>query len=264
MATAVLLAAISAGCGGDDSTVGSTTTTVGTATTVAPTPVGLELEVIETLDRDPSSFTQGLEYDGESLFESAGLYGRSTLRRLDAETLALIDEVALAPEQFAEGLTVVDDRVIQLTWKAGVAHIYDTDTLEIVGDFSYDGEGWGLCYDGSSLFMSNGSDTLVRRDAETFEVQASLPVGVANLNELECNDGRVYANVWQTNKILEIDPSTGGVLAEIDATEIVPATSQASNGDVLNGIAHIAGTDTYLLTGKRWPTATVVRLVPTG
>jgi glutamine cyclotransferase len=158
---------------------------------------------------------------------------------------------------FGEGLAQVGDRLIQLTWREGVARVYDRETLEVVDEFSYDGEGWGLCLDGDRLVMSDGSDTLTFRDPETFEKTSTVSVAeggtpVDKLNELECVDGQVYANVFNTNEIVIIDPDDGQITGRVDASGLL-ADVDAPDAGVLNGIAYIPDTGHFYLTGKNWP-----------
>jgi glutaminyl-peptide cyclotransferase len=160
-------------------------------------------------------------------------------------------------EEFGEGLARVENRLIQLTYRNGLAHVYDLASFEALQTHQYQGEGWGLCHDGKRLIMTDGSDRLTFRDPSSFEVIGSVPVqedGAPqfNLNELECVGGEVYANVWQTDRILRIDPETGTVLTEIDASGLL-SREEAARADVLNGIAYDAGTGRFLLTGKLWP-----------
>jgi glutaminyl-peptide cyclotransferase len=168
--------------------------------------------------------------------------------------------------EYTEGLALVEDRLIQLTWKDGVAFVWDADTFAPIGQFEYEGEGWGLCYDGSRLVMSDGSDALTFRDPATFEVTGTVIVTedgrpVIKLNELECVDGSVWANVWETDRIVRIDPATGDVTGGLDATGLItPDPSLVDPGAVLNGIAYDERTGTFLLTGKLWPSMFEVRL----
>ena len=206
---------------------------------------------------DPRAFTQGLELHGGRLYESTGGFGSSTLRRVDPRTGELEASVSLPADLFGEGLAVVGDRLIQLTWRAGQAIVWDPEEMREVGRLSYEGEGWGLCFDGRRLVMSDGSDTLTFRDSETFEVLGQVRVSLAGrsltaLNELECVDGAVWANVWQTDEIVRIDPFSGRVLAVVDASALLP-THERQRADVLNGIAWDAEAGTFLLTGKLWP-----------
>ena len=226
------------------------------------------VEILERRPHDPDAFTQGLEMADGALYESTGLYGRSSLRRVDPATGAVTAEAAVADDLFAEGLTVVDDRIVQLTWKAGRALVYDRTTLGLVGEFAYEGEGWGLCRSGGELVMSDGSDRLARRDPESFELigtvaVASAGVAVDRLNELECLDGLVIANVWQTSELLVIDIADGRVAAVIDGQPLIDDVVTAADPgaiDVLNGVAALDD-GTFLMTGKLWPLMYQVRVV---
>jgi glutaminyl-peptide cyclotransferase len=236
-------------------------------------PVQLRYAVLDEIPADPSSFTQGLEFtpDGR-LFESTGLYGRSALRQLDPDTGATVDEVAVDPTWFAEGITLVDDGgtalIAMLTWREGVVAFYDPDTLTERRRATYTGEGWGLCQlDDGTLVMSNGTPVLTLRDPATFAINDRVTVtrsgtDLSGLNELECAGGLVWANVWQTDQIVVIDPLTGNVLAELDASGI--RTTMADPGaNVLNGIALVPGTtDEFWLAGKYWRSTWVVRVRP--
>ena len=188
------------------------------------------------------------------------------LRIVDLPTGRVLQETAADPKHFGEGLALVDDRLIWLTWQAGTAGVYDQDTLEPIGSFTYSGEGWGLCHDGTRLVMSDGSNMLAFRHPETFEVLGSVPVTQADgspvnqLNELECIGDDVWANVWLTDRIVVIDPATGAVIAEADMTGLIsPHPVLADNNNVLNGIAYRPDTGTFLITGKRWPSIFEVR-----
>jgi glutaminyl-peptide cyclotransferase len=222
-------------------------------------------EIVERVPHDPSAWTQGLVLDGGRLYESTGRYGDSALRELDRDSGALIDEARLEPTLYGEGLALVGDRLLQLTWREEVMIAWDRESLIEAGRIGYDGEGWGLCHDGEWLVMSDGTASLAMRDPETFEVVRRVTVvaesgPVTGLNELECVDGLVYANVWPTNEIVIVEPTDGAVVSTIDATAL--AEEVAGNGaDVLNGIAHDPERGTFLLTGKLWPTLFEVRLV---
>jgi glutaminyl-peptide cyclotransferase len=227
--------------------------------------------VLETYPHDPFASTQGLVWDGEVFFESTGRYGLSDLREVDAVTGEVRRLRQLAANEFGEGLALVDDRLIQLTWREGVAHIYDRHTFEPVGRFRYSGEGWGLCYDGSELWMSDGSAMLTRRDPSTFEVRGRLSVTldgdpVTMLNELACVGSSIYANVWQTTEIVRIDRASGAVRAVVDASALVPDDPRVRRDPdaVLNGIAYDPGTRRYFLTGKLWDVMYVVRFERAG
>ncbi|WP_037334061.1 glutaminyl-peptide cyclotransferase [Saccharomonospora piscinae] len=234
-----------------------------------PAPRPLRAEVLDVLPHDPEAFTQGLEVSGDTLYEGTGLVGESTLRAgpVGGEPTTT---VAVPEPLFGEGITVVDDRIWQLTWRAGIAIERDRDTLEERRRVDYDGEGWGLCHqpERDRLVMSDGSATLTFRDPADFTVLGTVTVTdtgtpVTDLNELECVDGDVYANVWHRDDLLRIDPGTGAVTARVDAGGLL-TPEEAAEADVLNGVAALPGTDHFLLTGKLWPKMFVVRFVPTG
>jgi glutamine cyclotransferase len=227
----------------------------------------LRVEVVATYPHDPDAFTQGLELDGETLYESTGLYGQSSVRRLDPATGEVLAQYDLDDREFGEGLTVVDDALVVLTWKEGTAHLLDAATLEPQGTFPYDTEGWGICDAATQLVMSDGTSTLYLRDRDTFEEIGRIEVTlegepVDQLNELECTADGVYANVWRTDTIVRVDPDTGRVTAVIDASGLLPESQRRDPEAVLNGIAQDLGTGAYLLTGKWWPTLFEVRFVP--
>lgn len=222
-------------------------------------------DVLAVYPHDSDSFTQGLVWNGETFYESAGLYGESDLREVERDTGAVLRQTPVAPEFFAEGLAWVDDRLIQITWQESTAIVYDSESFEQVGTFTYEGEGWGLCYDGTRLIMSDGSDVLTFRDAQSFEVLDQVNVRVQRspvprLNELECVDGRVYANVWQTNFIVRINPATGMVDAVINAAGLL-TEAESRSADVLNGIAYDVDRDVFYITGKLWPKLFEVRFI---
>ena len=224
----------------------------------------LRVDVLRQFPHDTDAFTQGLVWWNDQLFESTGLRGESDLRRVDPETGEVEQIIEVADRYFAEGLALVDDRLIMLTLDAGEAFTYHRDTFEQGVTFTYEGEGWGLCHDGRRLVMSNGSDRLSFRDPETFEETGGVQVRLrgqplSNLNELECVGDVVYANVWQQDVIVRIDPRSGRVTDYIDATGLLP---DRRGTDVLNGIAWNGETETFYITGKWWPTMFEVRFVP--
>nr|WP_218888476.1 glutaminyl-peptide cyclotransferase [Saccharopolyspora hordei] len=226
----------------------------------------LRPEVIRVLPHDRSSFTQGLEVSDGTLYEGTGLRGESLLRATDLATGQVRREVRLPGDLFGEGITVTGDRIWQLTWQEGVALERDRETLAELRRVEYSGEGWGLCFDGTRLVMSDGSDRLTFRDPATFAPTGSVEVRaegspVEELNELECVDGQVWANVWRSDQIVRIDPASGQVTAVVDASGLL-SPQQRAGTDVLNGIAAVPGTDEFLLTGKLWPAVFRVRFVP--
>ncbi len=229
------------------------------------------VEIVESVPHDPDAFTQGLEVADGTMYESTGLRGRSSLRVVNAATGEVTAQVDLPEELFGEGLTVVGDELVQLTWQSGTALVYDRSTLDLVGEHSYEGEGWGLCEMGGELIMSDGSDRLARRDPRTFELLGTVAVTATGydgrldyLNELECVESLVIANVWQTDNLLVIDPRNGQVVASVDAGPLVDDVSQnlpESKIDVLNGVAVDEESATLWMTGKLWPRLYRVRVV---
>lgn len=230
------------------------------------TPKALRIKVLRTYPHDRDAFTQGLIWRDGLLYESTGLVGRSSLRKVDLASGAVKQQVAVAPPYFAEGLADVGNRLFQLTWQHGRVFVYDKNTLNRVGELAYQGEGWGLCHDGRALVMSNGGDALTVRDPKTFAVTRTIQVTengrpLARLNELECVGGDVYANVWTTDTIVRIDMKTGHVTAKIDATGLL-SPAERIGADVLNGIAYDPADRTFLITGKLWPKLFRVTFVP--
>ena len=234
------------------------------------------VEIVERIQHDQEAFTQGLEVINQVMYESTGLYGRSSLRRVDPASGDVDTQIGLDNDLFGEGLTIVDDHIIQLTWRSGRALVYDRHTFELVDEHSYNGEGWGLCLMDGVLWMSDGTDHLMQREPDSFELigtmivtssSGSMPVD--NLNELECVQDRVIANVWQTNKLLVIEPGQSGrghVVAIIHADALLEDAERASPGkqiDVLNGVADPRdGSGTLWMTGKFWPYMYRVRITP--
>jgi glutaminyl-peptide cyclotransferase len=228
----------------------------------------LRVEVLGAMPHDRAAFTQGLVWHAGVLYESTGLVGRSSLRQVDRANGEIRRELRVEPTVFAEGLARVGDRLIQITWKDGIAFVYDLASFERVGEHRYSGEGWGLCFDGQRLVMTDGSRNLTFRDPQTFAATGTLPVTldgqpVERLNELECVGDRVYANVWMTEQIMRIDSRTGRVDAVIDASNLL-SPEERQGVDVLNGIAYDADRDVFLITGKLWPRMFEVRFVPAG
>jgi glutaminyl-peptide cyclotransferase len=281
VAAVLAVAVITAGCGDDGPSAldaaTSTTAASSPSSTATPAPTStipggverLRAEVIERHDSDPDVYTQGLELHDGDLYVSGGLYGESSVRIVDPDRGEALHTIELDDAFFGEGLTVVDDEVIVLTWKEGTAMVLDAETLDELDRFTYQGEGWGLCDDGDRLVMSDGSATLQIRDRQTFALRGTVPVTLedqplSQINELECVGDAVWANVWKTDTIVRIDPATGRVTATVDASALVPPETRSDPGNVLNGIAHDERTDTFLITGKRWPALFVVRFVPAG
>lgn len=230
-----------------------------------PTVTHLTVDVQDRVDHDDGAFTQGLVFADGDLYESTGKTGRSELRQVATDSDEVLRSTVLAPDLFGEGVAHVEDRLVQLTWKAGRALVYDRDDLSVVDEFAYEGEGWGLCFDGTRLVMSDGSSTLTFRDPTSFDVLGAVEVTnggepVTRLNELECVDDTVYANVWRTDQIVRVDPSTGRVDAVIEAGSL----DRSPSAGVLNGIAYDPATGWFRLTGKNWSVAYDVVFVEVG
>jgi glutamine cyclotransferase len=218
-------------------------------------PAILSYRVVRTFPHDPNAFTQGLVYENGSLYESTGLYGCSTIRRVDLETGRILQIRNLPANYFGEGIAIVGDRIIQLTWREHRGFVYDKKTFELLGEFSYPTEGWGLTFDGKRLIMSDGSSTLYFMDPSTFEILGKIEVhdgkkAVDRLNELEFIEGFVYANVWMEDRIAVIDPENGKVVSWIDLSGIYAGKKEIN--DVLNGIAYDPEKKRLYVTGKRW------------
>lgn len=216
--------------------------------------VGPGYTVVATFPHDPQAYTQGFDFQGPRLFEGTGLNGRSSLRRVDLTTGDVLRKVDLANKYFGEGIVVVGKRIYQITWQNQRAFLYDKKTFERLRRFTYEGEGWGLTYDGTRLVMSNGTSTIAFRDPKTFEVLESIEVTedgqpVSSLNELEWIDGEIFANVYPTNDVVRIDPETGEVTGHLDMT---PLKEQEPEGEVPNGIAYLTAEDRLFVTGKLW------------
>jgi glutaminyl-peptide cyclotransferase len=226
----------------------------------------LEVEVIARYPHARDAFTQGLLWHGGMLYESTGQRGQSSLRQVELATGQSQRRIELDPTLFGEGLALVEDRLIQLTWTAGKALVYRRSDFQQIAEFDYQGQGWGLCYDGRQLYMSDGSSELSIRDPDSFAEKGRLQVTIrgrpqARLNELECAGGQIYANVWEYEQILRIDPQSGRVTAIIEATGLLDP-GERRRVDVLNGIAHAPERDSFFLTGKYWPTLFEVRFKP--
>ena len=225
-------------------------------------------EVISERPHDPSAYTQGLLYYDGYLYESAGEYGESTLRKVDPETGEVVRQISVPAEYFAEGLERIGDHLIQLTWKEDSAFVYDINTFELLDTITYQGEGWGLCADDRFLFMSDGSSFITLRDRDTFDFLFDGMVSIQNqpvtrINELECVGDYIYANIYLTNYILKINKYNGVVEAIIDASGLLTDEEQAqlASDEVLNGIVYLPDSDTFLITGKHWPKMFEVRFV---
>jgi glutamine cyclotransferase len=224
-------------------------------------------KILHTYPHDSSAYTQGLIYLDGHLYESTGLNGRSSLRMVDLETGRILQSATVPSRYFAEGLTNWGSTLIQLTWQSHIAFVYDRFSFRLLRTLHYQGEGWGLTQDGIHLILSDGTATLRFLDPETFQMVRSVVVKdrgspVTQLNELEYVRGEVYANVWHTDRIARISPSTGEVLGWIDLSGLLPADQHPNSEAVLNGIAYDAQHDRLFVTGKLWPELFEIRVIP--
>lgn len=222
--------------------------------------------IVKTYPHDSNAFTEGLVYQDGVLYESTGLVGQSSLRRVDLETGETLQSVSLTGDSFGEGITIFGDKIIQLTWLNYKGFVYNKTSFDELQQFSYEGEGWGLTHDDTRLIMSNGSAMLTFLDPTTFKVVRTVEVtddGVplTNLNELEYINGAVYANVWFQDRIAIINIQTGNVTGWINLAGIYPAEN-ANPDNVLNGIAFDATSNRLFVTGKRWTQLFDIKLVP--
>ena len=221
-------------------------------------PENWKLKIEQTLPHAKANFTQGLEFDGQTLYESTGdpnQQGATLLGPIDLSTGAFTKKIGLDANYFGEGITILKDKIYQLTYTQGKCFVYNKNTLQVISEFNYAGEGWGLCNDGKFLYMSDGTERITKRNPKTFEVIETIEVyddqgPIGKLNELEFIDGVLFANVWMTDAIVAIQPETGKVLAIMDAREL--STLGANGGDVLNGIAYNKTSKKLYMTGKYW------------
>ncbi|MDY6835584.1 MAG: glutaminyl-peptide cyclotransferase [Chloroflexota bacterium] len=238
----------------------------GEDTSTAELPIYFSYRVVEVYPHDHESFTQGLVFEDGMLYEGTGRRGKSSLRRVELETGNTLQTRRLSPEFFGEGIAIIEDRIIQLTWKSNVGFVYSKEDFELLRQFHYPWEGWGLTYDGEYLIMSDGTEILHFLDPLTFEEVRSIEVldgvnCVSMLNELEYVDGEVYANVWNTDLIARISSETGQVLGWIDLQGLLTEQDRSLPVDVLNGIAYDAEMDRLFVTGKLWPKLFQIELV---
>jgi glutamine cyclotransferase len=251
----ILLAGVFAACGAGTPAAGT-----------APAPAQAQTyRIVNVYPHDPQAFTQGLIFRGGFLFESTGHRGRSTVRKVQLETGEVIAQNRLDSQYFGEGLTDSRGRLIQLTWQAGRAFVYDPATLQLQRTFDYRGEGWGLTATDDHLIMSDGSTQLRFFDPDTFAEVRGVVVRdagrpVADLNELEAVKGEVYANVWHSDRVARIDPASGAVRGWIDLSGLLAAGEVSDPEAVLNGIAYDQAGDRLFVTGKLWPKLFEIRV----
>lgn len=231
----------------------------------ARTPV-CSYEVVTSHPHDREAYTQGLAFHEGRLFEGTGLLGRSSVREVDLDTGQVVRQLEIDDKHFGEGIAIVKERLFQLTWRSHKGFIYDVRTFAPVGEFAYEGEGWGLTHDGRHLVMSDGTARLRFLDPDSFVVLRTLEVHaggkpVDRLNDLQYVDGEIFANVWKADRIARIDPLTGELIAWIDLARLLAPEDRTPSADVLNGIAYDAETGRLVVTGKLWSRLYEIRLV---
>lgn len=232
-------------------------------------------EIVKTFNHDPSAFTQGLIYYNGSLYEGTGgskargdnFY--SSLRKVDLDTGKVEKKFDLADDYFGEGITIMNDKIYQITWREMTGFVYDLNDFKLLKEFRYSGEGWGLTNDGKNLIMSDGTHVIRFMDPENFQTIRTITVlnengrPQMNINELEYIKGEIWANIWETGDIIRIDPSNGKILGRIDFEKLMDETMDKSpTADVLNGIAYDAQNDRIFITGKKWNKLYEVKIVP--
>ena len=239
----------------------------------------LQLKTLATYPHDKNAFTQGLTFENGFLYESIGGYGASSLRKVEPNTGKVLRQVTVPRQYFAEGIERIGDSIFQLTWREGYCFVYDKETFELKGHFRYNGEGWGLTFDGEHFVLSDGSSWLRFLDTKNFKQKRKIQVTdrnaktkksvpIKNLNELEFVRGEIWANIWQSTNIVRIDPRSGEVIGWIDCSVFVPdefkkelTGSTMMQDNVLNGIAFDPATNRVYLTGKKWPVLYEVQIV---
>lgn len=225
-------------------------------------------QVVSKLPHQLPAFTEGLAIVDDQLYESTGNYKRSALRKIDLVTGKVIQKKSIDPTFFAEGIAVFPDQIIQLTWKENTAFLYDRETLKLRKTFSYSGEGWGLCRDGETVWMSNGTAQIVQRDGQTFEPLRAIQVHqgtklIEGINDLTCVDNDLFANIFKSDFIIKVNKKTGEIIGMIDCSDLLSEqekkTLRLSN--VLNGITYRSSTGTFFVTGKEWPWIFEIKLI---
>ena len=278
----VIVCVLAFGCSGGN---GTPKPNVNAANTAATKPTALPVygyDVIKTYPHDPKAFTEGLFYSDGFLYESTGQEGKSSLRKVDLETGKVLQKFDLPPDDFGEGISIIDGKIYQLTWRAGLCRVFDAKTFKLVKELNYQGEGWGLTTDGSALYMSQGTHVLKVLEAETFKQAQTIPVmredgkPLMQINELEWVKGEIWANVWHSenpeilgkpNYIARIEPATGKLLGWINLAGL-SADDQAQGNDpydpkaenTLNGIAYDPVKDRIFVTGKNWKNLYEIKL----
>jgi glutaminyl-peptide cyclotransferase len=231
----------------------------------ANAPPEYTFDVIRVFPHDTSAYTQGLAYRNGYLYEGTGRNGHSSLRKLHLENGEVLQRVDLGPDYFGEGITILGDKVFQLTWTSQTGFVYDVNDFHLLRKFSYSGEGWGLATNGRELLLSDGTAEIRVLDPESFKEKRRIKVHdratpVDQLNELEFVDGQIFANVWHSNRIARISPQTGDIVGWIDLTGLLSSVYRLEPEAVLNGIAYDPVQKRLFVTGKLWPSVFEIRL----
>ncbi|MDD5701149.1 MAG: glutaminyl-peptide cyclotransferase [Dehalococcoidales bacterium] len=230
----------------------------GTAVEPSPEKIFYTFRIVDVYPHQADAFTQGLVFQDDILYEGTGLQGKSSLRKVELETGRVLHRYDLPDAYFGEGITIFQDIIIQLTWKSGKGFIYNKNDFNLLGEFTYPTEGWGITHNGKTLFMSDGTSTIYFLDPLNLQAIGSIEVHddgvpVDRLNELEYINGRIYSNIWQTDSIAIINPEDGAVTGWIDLAGLLQSQDYSGPADVLNGIAYDAQGDRLFVTGKLWP-----------
>ena len=225
-------------------------------------------ELVNTFDHDPNAFTQGLVFEDGFLYEGTGLNGQSELRKVDLETGEVLQSRKLPDQYFGEGITIFGERIFQLTYRSKTGFVYDKETFELLQEFTYPTEGWGLTHDGENIIMSDGTPMLYFLDPNSLKRVSKVIVleeqkEIWWINELEYVEGQIFANIWPDDRIARIDPNTGRVLGWIDCTGLLDRRNLRDQIDVFNGIAYDPNDGRLFVTGKNWPKLFEIKLIPT-
>lgn len=223
--------------------------------------------IVNVYPHDQDAFTQGLVFENGYLYEGTGLFGHSSLRKVELQTGSVLEIHELPAEYFGEGITIFNNRIFQLTWQSYTGFVYDKESFLFLDNFYYSTEGWGITHDGKHFIFSDGTATLHFLNPETYQEVKQIEVKaengpVLNLNELEYIDGEIFANVLPTDRIARIDPETGNVLGWINLNGLLGADQYNSQANVLNGIAYDQGKKRLFVTGKFWPKLFEIKIVP--
>jgi len=228
-------------------------------------PPANEVVIINSYPHDENAFTQGLVFNNGSIYESTGRYGKSSLRKVNLQTGEVEQIHNLSDHLFGEGITILDDKIYQLTWRSKKGIVYDLDSFKVLDFFNYPFEGWGITNDKKNLIISNGTQNIYFYDPESYKQVKKIKVmdrgePVSLINELEYIDGKIYANIWRSNKIISIDPVTGKVVNWYDLSSLQPQAKVGNKIDVLNGIAYDSESNRIFVTGKLWPKLFEIKL----